>query len=68
MRPTTAPPVTEGMGDAREDLAARLERLARLVRASPIQDPTVFDEAYAAVGHLSHAMRAIWQPLATPRP
>ena len=59
---TTAQQVTEGMGDVREDVAARLERLARLVRVSPVQDAAVFEAAYQAVGTLSQALQPLWKP------
>ena len=52
------------MTDAREYIAARLARLARLVRQSPVTDVTTFDDAYRALVEFAGSIRHLTIPQA----
>jgi hypothetical protein len=50
------------VAEAREALAARLERMARLVRANTTASADEFDAAYREVGKLEKTIRHIVSP------
>jgi hypothetical protein len=50
---------TETAAEAREDVALRLERLARMVRAGTTTDIKALDEAYAAIVKLAGQIKGI---------
>jgi hypothetical protein len=49
----------ETAADAREDVALRLERLTRMVRAGTTTDIKALDEAYAAIVKLAGQIKGI---------